>query len=207
MYMGKRVKKTNKPLALLASLVLVFGVAVAGTVAFLTTHTGDVVNTFTPGEVPNRVVEDFNGSVKKDVAIENTGNVPAYIRAAVVVTWVDGSGNVYGEVPVKGTDYTWTPGNDGWVEDGGYYYYTSAVAAGGKTGVLFTDCQQINLTDGMSPNQPAGYSLSVEILSQSIQADGMGKDADGNDKTPVELAWGLEAAKLVGAVDDEEVSG
>ena len=184
MYQGKRMKKSKKTMTLLASLVLVLGIVVAGTVAFLVTNTNPVVNTFTPSRVPNQVVENFDGTTKSNVAIQNTGDISAYIRVAVIANWVNKDGEIYGEQPVLGRDYTISPetiGN-GWVKSGDYYYYTQSVPKGETTAVLF---------DSIAPVEgkaPAGYSLSIEILSQTIQADGV--DAKGNK--PIELAWGVD---------------
>ena len=69
----------------------------------------------------------------------------------------------------------WEQGSDG------YYYYKSKVSADNETSILFTGCK---LADGAKA--PDGYYLSVEIVAQSIQADGT--DASGNH--PVTLAWG-----------------
>ena len=186
MYQGKHMKKTKKPVALLASLALVFAVAVAGTLAFLTTHTAEVKNTFTPSKVPNKVVEEFDGNVKSDVKIKNEGDVPAYIRVALVATWVNDKGEVLGEQ----ADYSVTyPESSKWKQHtDGYYYYTEKVDANTTTGVLF---EEIKLKDGVTP--PAGYSLSIEILSQSIQADGVDS---ATNKTPVMLAWGVQPEDL-----------
>lgn len=192
MYQGKRMKKSKKTMTLLASLVLVLGIVVAGTVAFLVTNTNPVVNTFTPSRVPNKVVETFDGNVKSDVKIKNEGDISAYIRVAVIANWVkkneQGGYDVYGEQPVLGRDYTISPetiGN-GWVKSGDYYYYTQSVPKGETTAVLF---------DSIAPVEgktPAGYSLSIEILSQTIQADGV----DANGEKPVVLAWGVDPTDL-----------
>ena len=196
MYQGKRMKKSKKTMTLLASLVLVLGIVVAGTVAFLVTNTNPVVNTFTPSRVPNKVVETFDGNVKSDVKIKNEGDISAYIRVAVIANWVkkneQGGYDVYGEQPVLARDYTISPetiGN-GWVKSGDYYYYTQSVPKGETTAVLF---------DFIAPVEgkaPAGYSLSIEILSQSIQAEGMGKDANNQNATPVMIAWGVQPEDL-----------
>ena len=203
MYHGKHIRKSKRPVALLASLVMLLAVAVVGTAAFLTTSKGPVTNTFTPAHVPNKVVEDFNGSTKSNVAIKNEGDVPAYIRVALVATWVKENGqggyDVYGEQPVPGTDYTVSPAQptNGWAKSGDYYYYTAKVPAKDQddstdkeyTGVLFSEIKPLaDATTGKTPNQPDGYSLSIEILSQSIQADGT--DEKGNK--PIELAWGVD---------------
>lgn len=177
---GKRVMKTKKPVALVALLVLLC-CAVTGTVAFLVTKTGPVTNTFTPAHVSTAVDETFKNGVKSDVKIKNTGDIPAYIRAAVIINWADGDGNV-SATPVKTTDYTikWT--KEGWVEHGGYYYYTAPVAVGALTGQLFTGCE---LAKGVTP--PEGYSLQVTILADGIQSE----PADA-----VIQAWGVDPSAL-----------
>lgn len=164
-----------KSKALLASLLLVVGVTVGGTLAYIVAGSGPVENEFTPSKVTTAVVESFDGTTKSDVKIRNTGDTTAYIRAAVVVTWQDEAGNVYGQKPVEGEDYNinWT--KNGWAEgDDGFYYYLSSVAAGGETKVLFTDCTPV---EGRAPE---GYSLAVEILGSGIQSV---------PDTAVEEAW------------------
>jgi len=201
MYKGKRAKST-KNIYVMASLVLLIAFAVGGTVAYISMKTDPVTNTFTLGTVPIKVVEDITTEpgVKNDVQIQNIGDVDAYIRAKVIFNWVkwndvtkqyDVSGT-----PVNDSDYEidWTKEN--WTNElGGYYYYKGKVPPKSSepdnvTGVLFTDCK---LKEGITP--PDGYTLSVEILAQSIQTDGV----DSNNKTPVEIAWGEAAAKAVGA--------
>ena len=177
MYQGKHMKKTKKPAALLASLALVFVVAVAGTVAFLATNTDPVVNTFTPSSVPPTVVEDIEGNVKEKVVIENSGDTDAYIRATVVVNWLDKDGNVYGgEVPVAGTDYSMNlPADTDEATDGvqtnwvlgadGYYYYKLPVSGGKSTEALLTEGRVLN-----EAMLESGYKLSMEVMAQTIQA-------------------------------------
>jgi len=171
MYKGKHLKQGSprrKPAVLLVSLLLILCVALGGTLALLVAQSGEVKNIFTPSKVTIRVDEDIESGVKKEVKIENTGDIEAYIRATVLVTWQDEKGNVYGAAqPVEGTDYeiSWT--KDGWKKSSadGFYYYTLPVAAGGFTGELFTNCEPI---DGRTPT---GYSLAVEILGTAIQSD------------------------------------
>ena len=56
----------KKTLALLLALVLVFGAAVGGTIAYLTDTTGPVTNTFTVGNVDINLTETFNTDTDKD---------------------------------------------------------------------------------------------------------------------------------------------
>lgn len=173
------MKRNYKKIVLLAvSLLLVMCAAIGGTVAYLIDSTGEVKNTFIPASVPPGIDENIEGNVKKDVTIKNTGNVDAYIRVKVVVTWKDANGSVYKTAPVKGTDYNWADGDSKWVKHtDGFWYYTAKVPANGSTASLFTDCKQLS-----TAKVPDGYSLSVDIHAQSVQAE----PADVVEKT-----WGV----------------
>lgn len=167
---GKRVMKTKQPVALVA-LLLLLCCTVAGTLAYLVTSTDPVTNTFTPAHVSTAVDETFKNGVKSDVKIQNTGNIDAYIRVAVVVNWADKDGNVYGgAVPTdKGDkkDYDLTlKANNGWIKGAdGYYYYIHPVAPKESTTAIFEDITQ--LTD-----DPAeGYGLQITILADGIQSE------------------------------------
>ena len=162
---GKRVMKTKKPVALVA-LLLLLCCTVAGTLAYLVDKTPEVKNTFEPAKVTTSVLEDpFDGVTKKNVRIKNTGNIPAYIRVAVVANWANSAGDVYGgAVPTEGTDYTAPVLQNGWIKVGDYYYYTSAVPAGSSTGTLFAPIEQLKTC------KDTNYGLQITILADGIQS-------------------------------------
>ena len=137
--------KRQKTGMLLIAIALLLTVAVGGTIAYLAASAGPVTNTFTPGNVPPTIDENFDGETKSNVSIINDGNVSAYIRAQVIFTWQDASGNVYGKLPAAGTDYTISWTKAGWIEgsDGFYYHQTAVAPNGGKTGELFTACTPV----------------------------------------------------------------
>lgn len=159
--------KTKRIIILVASVALILG-AVGTTLAYLTTSTAPVTNTFTPSRVVNRIDEvlSTDEKSKESVYVVNTGDTDAFIRAFVVVNWVDVNGNVVVSVP-DGYRYNLeidTDTTDAWVKgNDGYYYYTTAVSSGEKTANLIT-----NASETVPEN--AEYHLSVEILSQAIQA-------------------------------------
>ncbi len=174
MYKGEHMRsetktRSKKSLALLVSMVLLVVGVVGGAIAYIVTHAGPVVNEFVPAKVPCEIVEDFDGNVKQDVKIKNTGNIDAYIRAKVVITWQDENGNVAAQVPVKDTDYTITYNSgNGWVQIGDYWYCEQPVgyeAPNNLTPVLIDKCE---LKEGSTA--PEGYYLSVEVLAESIQS-------------------------------------
>ena len=167
---GKHARKSNlrwkRSFVLLTALtVLMLGV-VGATISYLVTSTEPVTNTFKYAEVTCEVNESFSNGVKSNVKIQNTGNIDAYIRAAVIVTWKDKDGNVYGQAPVEDTDYEITYSNNGWIEKDGYYYCTSPVPSTKETPVLITECKRLQKPKTI----PEGYDLSVEILADAIQS-------------------------------------
>ena len=163
---------------LLAAVIVLLAGAVGGTWAFLVAQSEPVQNNFTYAHVSCRIDEKFENGVKSDVKIQNTGDIPAYIRARIVVTWKDTSGNVSSTVPVKNTDYTIAFNTTDWTQDGDYWYCKKAVAADGFTPVLIKECKRRETA------APEGYNLSVEILADAIQSEPAGAVTDAWKYTP-----------------------
>ena len=90
----------------LLALTLLLLCGASGTTAYIVASSATLYNTCTPGTVTSTVEERFDGTVKTDVCIRNTGNVSAYIRAAIVVTWQDAQGRTLPESPVVPDGYT-----------------------------------------------------------------------------------------------------
>ena len=177
---------------------------------------GEVKNEFSPTtSVDPEIVEDFDDFVKKDVKI-NVGvndGYRVYVRAAIVITWQDEKGTVFFDPPVynvpedptfpndyelilklaKGTlmsgDAVWIDGRDG------YYYYTAPVDSGKETGVLIESCRQL------CPG-PNGYTLSVNIIAQTVQAVGT---TDNGDFPAWQDAWN-KVPKDTGTTDSDTSS-
>lgn len=161
----RRRLRWSKQFAVLACVAVLLTGFVGSSLAWLMDDTLPVVNEFIPGKVSTSINENMNGNTKSNVSFTNTGNVPAYIRAKLVITWQDGSGNVYGQAPVQGSDYTMSGLGSGWDLQNGYYYYTTVVQPGGATDVLFSSITQ------KGENPAAGYTLHVEVLAEAIQAE------------------------------------
>jgi len=154
------MKHNRKGILLAVLLIVVLLVPVGGTMAFLKMDTTAVTNMFEPAEVAC--------DVQAGNSIKNTGGVEAYIRAAVVATWVnDETSAVYGKAP----DLTVEPGS-GWVSRGDYYYWQDPVAVNASTGALAVSAK----------DAPNGYHLEIHILAQAIQSE---------PETAAESAWGI----------------
>lgn len=109
------MKKTIrvKHLALILSLVLILSIAVGGTIAYIAMKTNPVVNQFDGSYVTSRV------NVSDDtIDVTNTGDVRAYIRAAILVNWESTSskGVFSGSAPAS-SDYTLTLNLTDWHYD------------------------------------------------------------------------------------------
>lgn len=167
----------KRSLVLVVSLLALLLVVAGGTLAWLTAQ-DSVSNTFTPAHVTCDVEETFNGTAKSNVSIKNTSDIPVYIRASIIVTWKDFSGNVYGQKPTS-SDYDMQMAKDsGWVlGTDGYYYYTSPVAVGDTTGTLISSCTEVA---GKAPAE--NYRLSVEIIAEAIQSQ---------PDRAIQQAWGV----------------
>lgn len=184
-YEGKRaLRRWPKWLPAAAAVALIATLAVGGTLAWLSAYTQPVKNTFVMGDVPPQVTESFNQEVKENVKVANNGNIPAYIRVALVFTWQDDSENVVGE-PASlddliidwgtegGSETAEAPGN-GWIKIGDYYYYTQPVAAGATTP---------NLIDSATVETENGYRMNLQVIADSIQA---------NPTSVVKEQWGVD---------------
>ncbi len=175
--------KTWKALIVAALAVVILTAAVGGTMAWLSTKTQDLTNTFEPAKVTCAVEEDFTDkTTKKDVRIQNTGTTDAYIRAMIVANWCTADSKV---VKTATPTYEGLPGSD-WVEHDGFYYYTLPVAPNQTTGNLFTSC-----TPGTDKPEGADH-LEVNIICQAVQS---------TPANAVTEAWGVTISN--GSVSSE----
>jgi len=144
-------RRNHRPLALILSLVLVLGLVIGGTVAYLVTRTDPVNNTFTPAHV-SCVVE----TTGKGVQVKNTGNIDAWIRVYVTANYVNSAGNVCAAHAVTAP----TPSAD-WTLQGDFYYYNQLVPSNGVTPVLFENIPQDTAGDNCT--------LKIEVVASAIQ--------------------------------------
>ena len=166
----------NRTAVLLVAIILLISTAVGATVAFLTTKTEPVKNTFEYAKVSCEVTEWDDMYARRCVQVRNTGTIDAYIRATYVVNWVDASGRIAASDPA-GYSYTLTENPDrSWTKgQNGYFYYLTPVAPNDSTPGSLLTCT------ATYPDNPE-YTLSVEILAEAIQSTPESAVAD---------AWGV----------------
>lgn len=180
---ARLVRKPHKGRGRLAmmvlSVVLLLALAVGGTLAWLSTKTTSVTNTFTPAEVTCEVEEKFDKTigVKTKVNVKNTGNIDVYIRVKLVTYRTNDAGQHIGgtaKLPV----FTW---GKNWVEHGGYYYYTLPVAPGKKPAANLADCMTLE----KSYKDADGGKQALDVMAEAIQSTPEKAVAD---------AWGVKIA-------------
>lgn len=165
---ARLVRKPHKGRGRLAmmvlSVVLLLGVTIGGTIAWLSTKTTPVTNTFTPAEVTCEVEEKFDKTtgVKNDVNVKNTGNIDVYIRVKLVTYRTNDAGQHIGgtaKLP------TFKLGAD-WVKYGKYYYYTLPVAPGEKPAANLAD----SMTLEKSYEDADGGKQALDVMAEAIQS-------------------------------------
>lgn len=178
-----------KRICLLGVIVCMTLLCVQPTVSYLTALTTETVNPFHPGNVTVTVEENFNGSIKTNVKVRNSGTADAFVRVKATAGWYTAEGSL-AAVPVAGT-YTCSTGS-GWVLSGGYYYCTSPIAAGSATPVLFTSVQP-DFDAIASDERYDGLYFHFDILTDAVQAEGTD---DTTENAIVVEAWGVNPLSL-----------
>ena len=190
---GKLTKRSIRIVTLIVALTLILGAAVGVAIAYLTSTPGGVVNTFNPGVVTGVINEEFDLLNKKEATVENTGNVDAYVRVAVVGVEIekDEDDNI---VVIGSYDVSSYIDSTNWqLLDDGYYYYKGIVAPGDETpNLLVADTATttggipLSVTEGSGDTAVTHY-YQVSIVAELIQAEG--QTSAGADA--VTDAWGV----------------
>ena len=171
-----RKKGVNpKMIILLISLVLLLAAAIGGTVAFLVTNTGAAENTFSAARVTVGIDETLTDNTKSHIRFQNTGDVPAWIRATLVIYWTNAEGQTVPE-PAGGA-VTVGSAKNGWTLRGDIYYYADVVDVDGWTSEML---EPITVT------APDGYTCHVEVYAEGLQAAG---DTDSGGIPAWQDAW------------------
>ena len=164
---GKRTSKRSgsRLAAMTVATVLLLALTIGGTVAWLTSKTSDITNTFTPSKVTCAVSEIFDEDtgVKSNVNVTNVGDTDAFIRVKLVTYRTNAEGKHIGgvaEVP------EFVPG-DGWVKYGDYYYYTKPVAPNEKPESDLISRIQL---ESVYTDADGGYQ-AMDVMAEAIQSE------------------------------------
>lgn len=150
----------------ISPLVLFMLAAISTTVlAYYFSVDKSITTTFELSEIQSNITEDFDKNTKSDVIINNSSEVPIYIRVSLIANWSTDDGQIYGKAPVEGIDYVLDIDDSTWVYKDGFYYYKEPVAYNESTSVLVNSCEPIK------DNQPDGYHFRLDVISDTIQAE------------------------------------
>ena len=177
----KRIRPNGRLTAMVIATVMLLALAIGGTVAWLTSSTGPITNTFTPSHVSCEVKEDFNRGtgVKSNVKVQNTSDIPAFIRVKLVTYRTNDKGDHIGGT-AELQNFAPAAGS-GWVEHNGYYYYTQPVDPQDFTKNLI---ESIILENYTSVDADGGHQ-AIDVMAEAIQS--MPERAVGE-------AWGVTIA-------------
>lgn len=168
---SRKPKRSIKPFLIAFCVCILACAAISGSLAWLTSTPEQVVNSFTPGVVTIQVDEKFDGSTKSNVRIKNTGNVPAYIRVALIPAWVDDEGNIAAKpASLKLNDdcnIAWGKVGNGYEDDwfigsDGFYYCKTVIEPDGSTPILIKSC---TVKDGEHK-----YDFELQIIASAVQS-------------------------------------
>ncbi len=177
---GSAAKKHSLLLLIIAVFLCV--ALIGSTVAYLIIRFGTIKNVFVPGKVSETITETFDGKIKQDVKIKNTGDATAYVRATVVFNWKNANGEILYTALAANTDYTITYDTSGaWIKGSdGYWYHKAPIAPDSESVAFIKECKPVDSA------VPEGYMLSVDIISEAVQAD---------PTDAVKAAWGVQVAQ------------
>lgn len=118
--------------------------------------------------------------------ITNTGNYPVYLRAAIVPTWTDVSGNVI-NVPWEGNITLDNTTQTDWEYDTDGYYYKKTYLE--KVG-LSTPANSCTLSfTPTASSTPSGATLKVNVAVQSVASKDMKEDNTASADKFTAIGW------------------
>lgn len=164
---SRKPKRSIKPFLIAFCVCILACAAISGSLAWLISAPGPVVNEFIPGEVTIQVDETFDDehTTKQNVSIKNTGNVPAYIRVALIPAWVDDEGNIAAK-PASLNDCTITLGdnfNQFWFEGtDGFYYCKTFINPDKSTPILIKSCTV--------KGEEHEYDFELQVIASAVQS-------------------------------------
>lgn len=143
-------------------MILFVGLITAG-MAYYLQETGGKTASYLLASVSCEIHEEFDGQTKTSIKVQNTSNVPVYIRVRLVSYWQTPSGKIAGR---SSPPLTIKPGT-GWTaaeEGDNTWIYSKPVEPNEETGNL--------LGGNLTPTEDAeGYIQVVKVLAEAIQED------------------------------------
>lgn len=180
--------KNKRILCLAFSLMLIVPLFANSSLAWVSSNAREITNKFVLGSIGASVVEKFDGNIKSNVAVKNSGNTADYVRVNLVVQVLDEQGNI---VATPNDDISFENcfnikgfNSENWLKIGEFYYYKKSLPAGEKSEVLFS-----KVTPKIKFNNT---SLNLIVMSQGIQKSGISSWTDVSLDTNGNIIGGMK---------------
>ena len=180
----------KKTLALILALVLVFGAAVGGTIAYLTDTTGPVTNTFTVGNIDITLAEttaDYKMVPGCNIAKDPKVTVEANSEDCWLFVKIDESSNLKDFISYN-VATGWTKGDGNGIPSNVWYRTVEAATADQTFSVLAGDQVTVNndvtktMMDGLKVD--GAIQPTLTFTACAVQADGFAAASDAYAKAP-----------------------
>lgn len=198
---GRSNRKRKQVLLVILAVIIITAIS-SPTIARYIRSSAKTENRFSPARsVTPEIAESFVqgvSTVKKDVSVKvGDTNYPVYVRTGIIFNWRRSSDELlYFVTPVQKPtadasageyDYTFEWNTDDWEYNkaDGYYYCKKPIDSGGQTPVLINRCEQLRTFTDSNGEE---YTLSVEIIVQTVQAVG---HTDDDKLMAAQDAWSL----------------
>lgn len=171
-------KRKSLILLLIVAVAIVSALLIPAAVALMLRKSPNFNNSFIPAQVSCAVDETFVGNKKTSVKVDNTSNIPVYIRLRVVTYWQDSKGNVVARTsPVNEFGEDWKYDDTNWLYDAKEqtFYCKKPVGVGGETAELLKlqdAFQGIQLTPKTETYNGVDfvYYPVMEFVAEAIQS-------------------------------------
>lgn len=193
----KRRSVSSKMFVMMLALVLVFGCAVGGTIAWLTATTDTVTNTFTYGDINIELFEHNYDATKNELGttevkkVENYKIIPGVnlpkdptvrVKAGSEACWLFVKVEETGTFVTNKVTYSVKTGDDGWTAlpgvDGVYYREVGAVTADTTFKVLTDD--QVTVSDQLTKEDIKDITGTqvLKFTAYAVQREGINSATD-----------------------------
>lgn len=171
-------KRKSLILLLIVAAAIVSALLIPAAVALMLRKSPNFNNSFIPAQVSCAVDETFVGNKKTSVKVDNTSNIPVYIRLRVVTYWQDSKGNVVARTsPVyewKYDDTNLKYDDTNWLYDAKEqtFYCKKPVGVGEETAELLKLQEEIQLTPKTETYNGVDfvYYPVMEFVAEAIQS-------------------------------------
>lgn len=153
--MKKLVRMKN--LIFICALIAMILSSISYSLAYYSNRASQVENTIKKAYSDILISEDFDGTTKSSIRIQNTGTTPEYIRVKLITNWQSND-----KIIAKSSPNLEISIANNWILIDGFYYYQDIVDVGEEVELLK---EPIILDTDSSGNR-----MCVDVLASAVQS-------------------------------------